>query len=85
MTAEFFPWASVLSLIYPLSATIYISTYTPANFPMVIGYGLGNLAYVMFIAGAFTGTFRVFGITKRWQVFVVALITFLIGTFLSSM
>lgn len=51
---------------------------------MVIGYGLANLGYVMFAAGIFAGTFLIFGITKRWQVFVGAIVAFLVGTILSN-
>jgi len=79
-----FPWLSAISLFYPVLATFYISTRTPASFPMVIGYGLANLGYVMFAAGIFAGTFRIFGITKRWQVFVGAIVAFLVGTILSN-
>lgn len=79
-----FPWMSSISLFYPVLATIDIYTNTPANISMVVGYGFANLGYVMFMAGAFTGTFRVFGIIKRWHVFVVALISFLIGAILSN-
>ena len=79
-----FPWISALFLLYPVSAAFYLSTRTPASITMVVGYGLGNLGYVMFAAGIFAGTYRVFGITKRWQVFVGAIIAFLFGTILSS-
>jgi len=79
-----FPWISALSLLYPVSAAFYISTRTPASITMVIGYGLANLGYVMFVAGIFGGTYRVFGITKRWQVFVGAIMAFLFGTILSN-
>ena len=80
-----FPWISAISLLYPVSAVLYVSASTPASFPMVIGYGLANLGYVMFAAGVFGGTYRIFGITKRWQVFVGAFIAFLVGTALSNM
>lgn len=79
-----FPWLSAISLFYPVLATFYISTRTPASLPMVIGYGLANLGYVMFAAGIFAGTFRIFGLTKRWQVFVGAIVAFLFGTILSN-
>jgi len=79
-----FPWMSAISLFYPVLATFYISTRTPASLPIVIGYGLANLGYVMFAAGIFAGTFRIFGLTKRWQVFVSAIVAFLVGTILSN-
>ncbi len=79
-----FPWMSAISLFYPVLATFYISTRTPASLPIVIGYGLANLGYMMFAAGIFAGTFRIFGLTKRWQVFVSAIVAFLVGTILSN-
>jgi len=79
-----FPWVSALSLLYPVFATLYISTGTPANIYMIIGYGLANLGYVMFAGGIFGGTYLVFRLTKRRQVFVGAVIAFLVGTLLSN-
>ena len=79
-----FPWVSAISLLYPLLAAFYISTRTPASFLMVIGYGLANLGYVMFAAGIFAGTYRIFSFTKRWQVFMGAIIAFFVGTVLSN-
>lgn len=79
-----FPWISAISLLYPVGASFYISTRTPASFLMVISYGLANLGYVMFAAGIFAGTYRIFGLTKRWKVLVIAIIAFLVGTVLSN-
>ena len=79
-----FPWMSAISLFYPVLATFYISTRTPASFLIVIGYGLANLGYVMLVAGIFAGTYRIFGLTKRWQVFMGAIFAFLVGTILSN-
>ena len=78
------PWLSAISLFYPVWTAFSMSTRTPASFPMVIGYGLADLGYVMIAAGIFAGTFRIFGITKRWQVFVGAIIAYLVGTILSN-
>jgi len=79
-----FPWASTLSLLYPVSATIYIATRTPASSSMVAGYGLANLGYLLFGAGILSGKFGIFGLTKRWQVLALALVFFVLGTFLSN-
>lgn len=80
-----FPWFSTLSLLYPISATIYIATGTPAPPVTIAGYGLANLGYLLFAAGIFTGTFGVFGMKKRWHVFMLAVACFTIGTLLSNM
>ncbi|MBI5429677.1 MAG: hypothetical protein HY938_04370 [Nitrosomonadales bacterium] len=66
--ASVFPWISALSLLYPVAAMVYIATRTPAPPRMVVGYGLGNLAYLLLVAGIFTGKFGVFGLRSRWQV-----------------
>lgn len=79
-----FPWISALSLLYPISATIYIAKSTPAPPIMIAGYGLGNLGYLLFAAGIFSGTFSAFGLKRRWQVLALAAICLAIGTLLSS-
>lgn len=85
MGTSAFPWVSALTLVYPISATIYIATSTPAPPVMIVGYGLANLGYLLCAAGIFTGTFLVFGLKKRWLVLVLAAICFGIGTVLSSL
>ena len=85
MGTSSFPWVSALTSVYPLSATIYIATGTPAPPVMIAGYGLANLGYLLCAAGIFTGTFLVLGLKKRWQVFVLAAICFGIGTVLTNM
>lgn len=79
-----FPWLSAVSLLYPVGAMIYIATRTPAPPSMVAGYGVANLGYVLFVAGIFRGRFGVFGLRKRWQVLALAVVCFLLGTYLSS-
>ncbi len=79
-----FPWLSAISLLYPVSATVYISTQTPARPLMILGYGLANLGYLLAAAGMFKGTFKIFGFKKRRHVFTAAVIFFLIGTILST-
>jgi len=79
-----FPWVSAISLLYPIGAAIYIAMQTPARPPMILGYGLANLGYLLVGAGVFKGTFRILGLKKRWHVLVAGTIAFLIGTFLSN-
>jgi hypothetical protein len=79
-----FPWISAISLLYPIGAGVYISTQTPARTPMIVGYCLANLGYLLVGSGIIKGTFRIFGLKKRWQLFVAGTLAFLIGAFLSS-
>jgi hypothetical protein len=80
-----FPWASGLALVYPIAVAAYMCGQTRAILPVVLGYGLVNLAYVLLAAGILAGTFRVFGIYRRWQVFALAVVAFLSGTALSNL
>ena len=83
-TTSGFPWLSALSLLYPISATIYIATRTPAPIAVVTGYGLANLGYLLFAAGVVAGRFGIFGLKRRWQVLSVAVACFAVGTILSN-
>jgi hypothetical protein len=80
-----FPWLSMISLLYPLGAAIYMVTQTPTRPTMIVGYGLVNLGFLFFGAGILKGTFRVLGLTKRWHVLAGGAIALLIGTFLLNM
>lgn len=79
-----FPWPSAMALLYPLGATIYIAAATPARLPMIAGYGLANLGYLLFAAGIWKGSFRVLGLKNRWQVFGSAIASFLLGSVLCN-
>ena len=68
---NFYP--STISLLYPIVAMIYIATKT-SEVPAIFGYGLSQLGYVMFFAGVYKGTFLVFNLDKRLQVFVSAIV-----------
>ena len=68
---NFYP--STISLLYPIVAMIYIATKIP-EVPVILGYGLSQLGYVMFFAGVYKGTFLVFNLDKRLQVFVSAIV-----------
>ena len=65
-------------------ATVYIATATPAGAAIVVGYGIGNLGYLLFAAGVFGGSFRILGLKNRRQIFGAAVASFLLGTVLSS-
>ena len=68
---NFYP--STISLLYPIVAMIYIATKIP-EVPVILGYGLSQLGYVMIFAGVYKGTFLVFNLDKRIQVFVSAIV-----------
>jgi hypothetical protein len=79
-----FPWLGAISLLYPIGAAVYMATQTPARPTMIPGYGLANLGYLLVGAGILKGTFRIFSLRKRWQVFFAGALAYLIGTFLSN-
>ena len=68
---NFYP--STISLLYPIIAMIYIATKIP-EVSVILGYGLSQLGYVMIFAGVYKGTFLVFNLDKRLQVFVSAIV-----------
>ena len=51
---------------------------------MIIGCVIADLGYLLIGAGIVKGTFRIFGLKKRWLVLVAGVIAFLVGTFLSN-
>ena len=57
---------------------IYIAMKIP-EVPVILGYGLSQLGYVMFFAGVYKGTFLVFNLDKRRQVLSVAIILIVSG------
>ena len=73
---NFYP--STISLLYPIVAMIYIATKI-AEVPVIFGYGLFQLGFVMFFAGVYKGTFLVFNLDKRRQVLSVAIILIFSG------
>ncbi|WP_165797295.1 hypothetical protein [Solimonas fluminis] len=80
-----FPWPSMAGLLYPISATIYMATATPAGPAEIAGYGIANLGYLLVAAGAFVGTFRILGLRNRWKVFGAAFAALALGTVLSNL
>jgi hypothetical protein len=79
-----FPWLSALSLLYPISAMIYIATSTPAPIVTILGYGLAQLGYLFFAATLISGKFGVFGLKNRWQVLIAGVISLCLGISLSN-
>lgn len=77
-----FPLISALSLLYPIGAFVYALL---SGMPLVpaLGYGIGNLSYLLAIAGFF-GRFRVFGLMTRRSVWITALAVFTISLALSN-
>ena len=73
---NFYP--STISLLYPIVAMIYTAMKIP-EVPVILGYGLSQLGYVMFFAGVYKGTFLVFNLDKRRQVLSVAIILIFSG------
>lgn len=78
-----FPWPSLVSLLYPIGGAIDTALRMPDPSAMVIvGSGLSNLGYLLLAAGFLAGSFRIFGLKKRWQVFSFAAISYAAGTWL---
>lgn len=84
MGAPIFPYETMLALLYPVGAIVYMATQTPATTPEIIGYGLANLGYLLFGVCVVVGKFRPFGLKSREWAFVYALIAFVSGTFLTN-
>jgi hypothetical protein len=78
-----FPFASAICLLYPIAATIHMSR-TPAKGTEIAGYGIANLAYLLFAAGIFAGSFRVFGLGSRKTVIGAAVLAFVVGVVLTN-
>ena len=78
-----FPLGSALCLLYPIAATVHISR-TAASSSEVAGYGISNLAYLLFAAGIFTGSFRVLGLRSRISVIGAAMVALVLGIVLTN-
>ena len=71
---------SIFSLLFPLAATLWIGSSAEASAYDVIGYGMANLGYLMFFAAWGAGTFNVFHLTRRWQLYVAGTALIVAGT-----
>ena len=80
--AQLFP-LSGLALLYPLAAGTYLLTVGGSG-GEAIAYGVANLGYVLLVAAVVSGTFKVFRLSKRWQVFLAAVVAWMLGTILSN-
>jgi hypothetical protein len=65
-----FPVISMIGLLYPLIAMLYLARSTPATALEVFAYGLSNFGYALLAAGVFAGTFRVLGLKSRGVVLI---------------
>ena len=79
-----FPWLSAIALLYPLAAALYISMTTAAPTPMIVGYGIANLGYLLVAAGIVSGTFKVFCLRRRAHVFLAAGLAIAVGIGLTN-
>lgn len=70
-----FPIFSALGLLYPVRGYFQISAHT-SDPPEIVGYVIGQLAYALLVATILTGTFRIFGIQKRGNLFAITLCCF---------
>ena len=75
-----FPFPSLLFLIYPILAMADHPNPSPEVIE-TLGYGFTNLGYLLF-AAIIPGSFRIFGMEHRAQIFIRALISFGIGVVL---
>lgn len=78
-----FPVFSFLGVLFAFFASISMLNHTN-DIPLIIGYGITNLSYVLIVATLAGGKFRVFKLYKRSHTFSLAAILFIIGLFLSN-
>ena len=88
-------WPSAVAVLYVMlgSVNFYLESRRHIGvdwFPdesllvLTVGVASTNLAYVLFIAGVFSGTFKVFGLWDRKRVLGLGVIAFVIGAYLSN-
>lgn len=89
LTRRRFPWPSSLALLYPLAAAIWVwnqASVDPRSSEnallLAVSYGISQLGYVLLGAGIFARTFRIFGLTKRWQTILAGGAVWLVGAVL---
>lgn len=83
--SEGFPWLSTAALAIPVAAMFHLARTTPASTGEILGYGITNLAYVLFVAGILVGAFRIFGLKGRWRVLGAAIVCWVVGVVLVNM
>lgn len=78
-----FPYLSLLALLYPVVAILSMAQ-TPAPTIFILGYGFGNLGYLLGAATVIPGHFRVLGLDDRIPTLIAAVIFWMIGIVLSN-
>ena len=85
-----FPWPSTIALLYPLTAgaAAYqqaLEAAHPDPGLVALGYGVGNLGYLLAAAGLLFGRFGALRLRSRRATLGVALAAFLMGTVISNL
>lgn len=78
-----FPYLSLLALLYPVAAMLWISG-TTASFVLVLAYGFVNLGYLLGAALVFPGHFRILGLDDRIQTLIAGVAFWVFGFVLSN-
>lgn len=71
---------SVLALVYPVTASLRLSSHAPAV--EAIGYGITQLGYLVALSALVFGSFRVLRIGSRWSGLVFGIIFWTLGVVL---
>ena len=79
-----FPWISWLAMLYPLIAMIWAASLG-APLLATLGYGFGNLGYLLLVAGLLAGSFRSLGLKYRTTTLIAAVAVWVAGTVLSNL
>ncbi len=78
-----FPYPSLIAMLYPVAAILYMAK-TPASAILILGYGFGNLGYLLGAATVVPGHFRILGLDYRIQTLIAAVIFWVIGVVISN-
>jgi hypothetical protein len=81
-----FLWSGV-GLLYPIIGVMsYADAYQgSAQWAGILGYGIGQMGYLLIAAGAIKGTFNVFRLQKRSHVFGAAVACLIVGFYFSNL
>jgi hypothetical protein len=79
-----FPWLSSFAMIYPIVAMLYAGSRGAPLLP-VLGYGFGNLGYLLFAAGKMSGSFRALGFRYRIPTLIASVAVWLAGMVMSNL
>jgi hypothetical protein len=78
-----YPWFSCISMLYPIASIVNLAKLGAPTIP-ALGYGFGNLGYLLFGAGLLAGRFGFLGFRTRMSTIIAAIVVFLIGTLIST-